>query len=309
MDKFKGCPYPIVKDAKGYFHTQKGIEQIKSDLLILLLTNPGERCLPGDTVIPLADGTEIPIKDLVGRETFWVYSYDHEADKIIAGKATAHLTAKDASLMKITLDDGSVVRCTPNHKWLLRDGSYKEASELTEGLSLMPLYRKLNASKPSIVGDLNPSKRPEVREKIRLAWEKRRLNHKILSVEYIEEKEDCYDLHVEKYHNFALSAGVFVHNCMLPQFGCPLKELVFEPNTTSLKAKARQAIINAINMWEPRISVDQIDVLSSVDESSLNASDDGTQKDAILMIRIRFFDPENINSVQELKLSVPLGGS
>ena len=43
--EFKGCPYPIEKHPLGYLHTQWGIDQIKSDLLILLLTNPGERVM------------------------------------------------------------------------------------------------------------------------------------------------------------------------------------------------------------------------------------------------------------------------
>jgi len=41
--EFKGMPYPIVPDARGILHTQRGINQIKADLLSLLLTNPGER--------------------------------------------------------------------------------------------------------------------------------------------------------------------------------------------------------------------------------------------------------------------------
>jgi hypothetical protein len=41
----RGCPYPIVKSPHGYLHTQTGVEQIKSDLLSLLLTNPKERVM------------------------------------------------------------------------------------------------------------------------------------------------------------------------------------------------------------------------------------------------------------------------
>lgn len=43
MAKFRGIPYPITKNAQGFMHVQGGVKQIKSDLLILLLTNPGER--------------------------------------------------------------------------------------------------------------------------------------------------------------------------------------------------------------------------------------------------------------------------
>ena len=44
-DKFLGMPYPIRQHARGLLHTQSGIDQIKSDLLALLLTNQGERVM------------------------------------------------------------------------------------------------------------------------------------------------------------------------------------------------------------------------------------------------------------------------
>ena len=37
-------------------------------------------------------------------------------------------------------------------------------------------------------------------------------NHKVVKVEYLKEKEDCFDLIMESNHNFAISAGVFIHN-------------------------------------------------------------------------------------------------
>jgi DNA gyrase subunit B len=38
------------------------------------------------------------------------------------------------------------------------------------------------------------------------------VNHKVKSVEFLDEKEDIYDFEVDLSHNFALSSGVFVHN-------------------------------------------------------------------------------------------------
>lgn len=38
-------------------------------------------------------------------------------------------------------------------------------------------------------------------------------NHKVVGVERTGRVEDVYDLTVEEHHNFAVSAGVFVHNC------------------------------------------------------------------------------------------------
>lgn len=45
MANFMGVPYPVRKTAKGFFYIQTGTNQIKSDLLQLLLTNPGERVM------------------------------------------------------------------------------------------------------------------------------------------------------------------------------------------------------------------------------------------------------------------------
>jgi hypothetical protein len=39
------------------------------------------------------------------------------------------------------------------------------------------------------------------------------VNHKISKIDYNVKVIDVYDLTVDKYHNFALSSGVFVHNC------------------------------------------------------------------------------------------------
>lgn len=43
--KYPGIPYPITKNPKGFFFIQDGIDQVKADMLILLLTNPGERVM------------------------------------------------------------------------------------------------------------------------------------------------------------------------------------------------------------------------------------------------------------------------
>jgi len=33
---------------------------------------------------------------------------------------------------QIELEDGTVIKCTPTHRFMLKDGSYKEAQYLTE---------------------------------------------------------------------------------------------------------------------------------------------------------------------------------
>jgi tRNA-splicing ligase RtcB len=56
-------------------------------------------------------------------------------------------------------------------------------------------------------------------------------NHKVLFVRPITLKEDVYCLQVEEYHNFAISAGVIVHNCGMLSYDIgqgALKDLVPE---------------------------------------------------------------------------------
>jgi len=94
---------------------------------------------------------------------------------------------------------------------------------------------------------------------------------------------------------------------MLLEYGTPLKELFFEPNDVTIQETARAMIVNSINQWEPRIVVEQIEV-GTIDPNALNTNDNLENVEHILYIKIRFFDPEDIQEVQELELKVPLGG-
>ncbi len=95
---------------------------------------------------------------------------------------------------------------------------------------------------------------------------------------------------------------------MMSDYGTPLNQLIFEPKDESLAAQAKQMIIDSIRKWEPRITVQQIDVSLNFDEDSLNPEDLRQDKEHILGIRILFLDPENITEVDELRLQVPLAG-
>jgi hypothetical protein len=101
-----------------------------------------EVCFTGDTLIPLLDGTSVPIKDLTEREKFSVYSITKDG-KIAAGNAhSCRKTRENAEIVKVMLDSDESFRCTPDHRIMMRDGSYKKAVDLVSGDSLMPLYRR-----------------------------------------------------------------------------------------------------------------------------------------------------------------------
>ena len=57
------------------------------------------------------------------------------------------MTKAQAIVLRVTLDNGETIVCTPDHRFMLRDGSYKPAEQLATNDSLMPLYRKLSDMK------------------------------------------------------------------------------------------------------------------------------------------------------------------
>lgn len=99
-------------------------------------------CFPGDTLVPLLDGNSYPIRELAESEREIVVYSCTASGKIVASKATARCTRRDAALVKVALDNDQEIRCTPDHEFMLRDGSFRAASDLQNGDSLMPLYRE-----------------------------------------------------------------------------------------------------------------------------------------------------------------------
>ncbi len=181
-------------------------------------------CFTGDTRIPLLDGSEATLKELAERGgEHWVFVMGKNY-RITGAKATAHLTRRAVCLMMVELDNHERVFCTPDHQFMLRDGSWCEARDLHDGVSLMPLYRRTNAEGYTEV--LQPNAHGYQRFHWALARSgvlgpilnahKRhahRYNHRVKQVGVLNRREDVYCLTVPGYENFALSAGVFVHNC------------------------------------------------------------------------------------------------
>ncbi len=130
----------------------KGSEQwLDIPLFEYVLASPGSRgfCFSGDTKISLLDGRELSIIDIMhelslGKE-LWVYSCDTENRRIVPGRITsAFKTKSKATTIRIKLDNGEDIVCTPDHPFMLLDGTYKLAKDLLVTDSLMPLYRQVN---------------------------------------------------------------------------------------------------------------------------------------------------------------------
>ena len=146
-------------------------------------------CFSGDTEVSLADGRNISFKNLVKEDregkVNYCYTINKDSSIEIAQIKNPRVTKKNADVIKIVLDNGEEIVCTPNHLFMTRSGDYIKAKDLTSDISLMPLRKQLS----------EPDKKVIIKE-----------------VATLDNKIDVYDLEVEKTHNFALASGVFVHN-------------------------------------------------------------------------------------------------
>lgn len=101
-------------------------------------------CLHPSTKIKLLDGTEPTVQEMCQRfeagEKLYCYSVDSQGDFIPGEVEKVWVTGQTTELIEITLDNGEKIQTTPDHLYMLRDGTYLPAAELQEGQSLMPLY-------------------------------------------------------------------------------------------------------------------------------------------------------------------------
>jgi len=88
---------------------------------------PGEdhACLTGDTLV-ITDSGPLPIKDLCGNFSVNVLSHDKQYHE-----ACGALTCKSAKVLTLHFTDKSKVTCTFDHRFMLADGTWKEAAFLT----------------------------------------------------------------------------------------------------------------------------------------------------------------------------------
>jgi len=248
-------------------------------------------CFTADTKVKLTDGRDLTFMELVnehkqGKRNF-TFTIDDKGLIKIAEIKSPRMTKKNAEIMKVILDNGKEIKCTLNHRFMLKNGSYKEAKDLMSGESLMPTYFRISTKSddPNVAGssmvfqlksqlwdfvhiladewNIKNWKNDKYREQMRVTlsninkkylkehpesiekisqrasatlkrlWKipeykelfhnkivasnKRRTtnltgNHKVVKIEFLREFVDVYDLMIDNTHNFALSAGIFVHN-------------------------------------------------------------------------------------------------
>jgi len=356
----------IMPDAHQGFGCPIGSVVATKDVIVPNIVGVDIGCFSGNTKVPLLNGDEKTLKELTKeKKPFYVYSVNNDKE-ITACLAISRKTRKNAEVMKVFLDNDECIECTLDHKFMLRDGSYCEAQDLSIGESLMPLYKKYDKdnyesvynpktktyqrthwllARTGVLGEVPGYKNQKtiihhndfnqnnndpdnlkfmgnkdhskyhrgivernthwqskefeekriasIKNKIKTdknfleqkqkqgkdnivkymkenkgefldkvkdngkrgakylikynkskkgrkkssengkkyGFGKKTNNHKVVKIIIVRKKEDVYCLTVDKYHNFALSAGVFVHNCGM----CAVKTSLTEIDTETLK--------------------------------------------------------------------------
>ncbi len=116
-------------------------------------TNP---CVTGDTLIAVADGRNaVSIRQLAEEgKDIPVYCKDNNGITKIRMMRNPRITGYKQKIYSVNLDDGSCIKCTGNHKFLMKDGSIKEAKTLLSNDSIM-ISSKWKATIEEIIKNSN----------------------------------------------------------------------------------------------------------------------------------------------------------
>ena len=173
-------------------------------------------CLDGDTTISTIDGDK-QIKDLENTIT-QVYCIDEFGDVVLSKPCEIKQTAKTSDIYEIELEDGTILKCTSNHKFMLKDGSYKEAQYLIELDDLKALHGNIK------IKSINRVK--------------------------LESAIPVYDVVDSKpYHNFLVKTNlkyIVSHNCSFED------EVNFSANTTDVE-KMKKKMKSLISQVDARM--------------------------------------------------------
>jgi hypothetical protein len=104
-------------------------------------------CFTGDTLVATNDESGCcRLDELVrrwndGERDIMTFSYDVANKSVVSSKITGAKHNGKRKIVSVLLDDGSEIRCTPDHRFMLKNGTYVEAQDLKEGTALMRFSR------------------------------------------------------------------------------------------------------------------------------------------------------------------------
>lgn len=110
-------------------------------------------CLDGNTLVRTDKGC-FPIKDLVGKESeikVFASSTSNPLEKpILVSPKSVHVSKYVTELIELELQSGAIIRCTPNHEFLTKEGKWISAEDITYETELVQREVDLNGAKLSL---------------------------------------------------------------------------------------------------------------------------------------------------------------
>jgi DNA gyrase subunit A len=157
-------------------------------------------CFAGETKVELYNGEQKTLAELVDMAhrgaRVDIFTVDAHRNVRIKPMRAPRLVRRNDPVVKVTLESGAEIVCTPDHRFMLRDGTYREAQQLKPKDQLMPFAR---------------SSIPERLHRTGAFPIPASLGQKVAKMEPAG-RADVYDLTVDVTQNFAIAAGIFVHN-------------------------------------------------------------------------------------------------
>jgi len=157
-------------------------------------------CFAGETKVELVNGEHKSFVELVDMVRHGVraeiFTLDAHRNVRIKPLRAPRLVKRNDPVVKVALANGQEIVCTPDHRFMMRDGTYREAGKLKAKDQLMPFARTAIPERLHRTGAFPVPAG---------------LSASVTSVEPAG-KADVYDLTVDVTQNFALAAGIFVHN-------------------------------------------------------------------------------------------------
>jgi type IV secretory pathway TraG/TraD family ATPase VirD4 len=172
------------------------------------------RCLDGDTRVILIDGSTLPIREMAERhaatgEQFDVLAYDIDGGTLARSRAHGAFESGTKKCVEILLANGKRVVADEHHPMLLFSGEWKPAGKLHLGDSLMPVgegSRLVAATMLAQDSGVATLAAPTVRLSVEDV-----ASATVILVKPVGARL-TYDLTCDPHANFALDAGVIVHN-------------------------------------------------------------------------------------------------
>lgn len=100
-------------------------------------------CFTGDTKVLLSNGSYRTLKELEGKKNFNIIAYNKNIDSFqIATAVKCELKKKNSKVLEITLSDNTIIKSTPEHRFLNSKRQWIEAANLKKGDSLKSIINE-----------------------------------------------------------------------------------------------------------------------------------------------------------------------